>query len=221
MNTSFSRLSRAVLFGAPAAAWAAPVDGSDIAWGGLALIVLLAAAWGLLRRVQRLRSAAQRKAAAAPPQYKLDKVGNDASARPWEGAAEERVQAAAGSVRVPEGFDAAAFLAAAKDCYTRVQYARSNADTGALRALMDEDTFAQEQAQPQHAHAGEVLTLEARLLGVRQEAEGGEEASVEFSGMLGAGASGGYVPFREVWNMARPAAGQGAWRVAGIEPLAV
>ena len=52
--------------------------------------------------------------------------------------------------------------------------------------------------------------------------EGVEVASVEFSGMLGQGAAGGgYAPFREVWSMARPAEGQGAWRVAGIEPMAV
>lgn len=221
MNTSLSRLFPAAALGCvPAVALAAPTDGSDIAWGGLALIVLFAVAWGLLRCVQRQRTAAQRKAAAAPPQYKPEKVGNDASARPWESAAEERVQAATDGVRIPDGFDAAAFLSAAKDCYTRVQYARSSADTAALRALMDEDTFAREQAQPQPPPAGEVLTLEARLLEVRQ-GDDGEEASVEFSGMQGAGASGGYVPFREVWSMARPAAGQGAWRVAGIEPLAV
>ncbi|MBO4330094.1 MAG: Tim44 domain-containing protein, partial [Rhodocyclaceae bacterium] len=129
--------------------------------------------------------------------------------------------AAADGVRVPDGFDVAAFIGAAKDCYTRVQYARSSADTAALRTLMDEDTFAQEQAQPQQPSAGEVLALEVRLLDVRQDDEG-EVASVEFSGMQGAGASGGgYVPFREVWSMARPAAGQGAWRVAGIQPLAV
>ena len=220
MNTSFSRLFSAVLLGAPAAALAAPTDGGDIAWGGFALIVLLAVLWGLLRRVQRLRRDAQRKAAAAPPQYKPEKVGNDASARPWEGAAEERVQVATDGARIPDGFDAAAFIGAAKDCYTRVQYARSSADMAALRTLMDEDTFAQEQAQPQQPYAGEVLTLEVRLLGVRPEDEG-EVASVEFSGMQSAGASGGYVPFREVWSLARPQAGQGAWRVAGIQPLTV
>ena len=224
MNTSLSRLFPAAALGCvPAVALAAPTDGSDIAWGGLALIVLFAVAWGLLRSVQRQRTVAQRKAAAAPPQYKPEKVGNDASARPWEGAAEERVQAATDGARIPDGFDTAAFIGAAKDCYTRVQYARSNADMEALRTLMDEEVYAQEQAELDAGQApptSEVLTLEARLLGVREE-EGTEVASVEFSGMQGAGASGGYVPFREVWSMARPAAGQGAWRVAGIEPLAV
>ena len=230
MNTSFSRLTpvwRAALLALPCApAAAAQSDGS--AWGSvlgaLAFIVLLAVLWALLRRVQRLRAAAQRSAATPPPQYKLDKVGNDASARPWEGATEERVQVATDGARIPDGFDAAAFLGAAKDCYTRVQYARSNADMEALRTLMDEEAYAQEQAQLDAGQApptSEVLTLEARLLGVKEE-EGTEVASVEFSGMLGQGAAGGgYAPFREVWSMARPAEGQGAWRVAGIEPMAV
>ena len=66
MNTSLSRLTpvwRAALLALPCApAAAAQSDGS--AWGSvlgaLAFIVLLAVLWALLRRVQRLRSAAQR-----------------------------------------------------------------------------------------------------------------------------------------------------------------
>ena len=233
MKTSFfctaaRRTAPLAALGAPAAALAqqqgAAQQGGSTAFGGvlgaLALIVLLAVLWGLLRRVQRLRAAAQRKAAPPPPQYKPDKVGNDASARPWEGATEERLQDAADGARIPDGFDTAAFLGAAKDIYIRVQYARSNADQEALRALMDADTFAQEQAQPVGAPASEVPMLEARLLGVVREGEG-EAASVEFSGMAGGGTAGGYAPFHELWSLARATAGQGAWRVAGIQALSV
>ena len=230
MNTSLSRFRSAwraapfALLCAPAAA--AQAEGG-FPWGSvfgvLAFIMLLAVLVGLLRRVQRLRGAAQRSAAPPPPQYKLDKVGNDASARPWENLAGDSAPQPAGAANIPEGFDAAAFLEVAKESYTKVQRARASADTQALRALLDEDAFAQEQAQleaGQAPRAGEVLTLEARLLGVKEE-EGAEVASVEFSGMQGQGAAGGYTPFREVWVMVRPAGEQGAWRVAGIEPLTV
>ena len=226
MNTSLFRSTsawRAALLALPCAPAAAAQPGGS-AWGSvlgtLAFVVLLAVLWGLLRRVQRLRNAAQRRAAPPPPQYKLDKVGNDASARPWESAVGESAPQAAPSGSVPEGFDVAAFLEAAKESYASLQRARSSADMEALRALLDEDAFAQEQAQPPQPPAGEVLTLQARLLDVKEK-EGVEVASVEFSGMLGQGTSGGYAPFREVWSMTRPTEGPGAWRVAGIEPLAV
>lgn len=224
MNTSLSRLLAAwcaALLHAPAAAAQPDGSGWGSAAGVLALIVLLAAVWALLRRVQRLRGAAQRSAAPQPPQYKPEKVGNDASARPWEeGAAGGGAPQAVGGAGIPAGFDAAAFLEAAKESYTKVQRARSSADAQTLRALLSEDAFAQALYGGQPPRGSEVLTLQARLLGVKA-GEGAELASVEFSGMAGADATGGWAPFREVWSMERPADGQGAWRVADIQSLAV
>jgi len=64
----------------------------------------------------------------------------------------------------------------------------------------------------------EVVMLEAQLLGIEDLGEG-YMASVEFSGMIREEPSAGPSPFREVWNMTRPKAGQVGWLVAGVQAL--
>jgi predicted lipid-binding transport protein (Tim44 family) len=44
-------------------------------------------------------------------------------------------------------------------------------------------------------------------------------ASVEFSGMIREEPSAGPSPFREVWNLVKPKAGNGGWLVAGVQAL--
>ena len=220
MKTSFSSCMTActvwlALLGVPGAACAqataASQGGNRVAWGGmlggLAFITLLAVLWLLLRRTQRLRAAALRSAAATPPQYKPDKVGNDASARPWESLAAPADAAAtlSGSTqswKIPEGFDTAGFLESAE------MFA------GAQTQLVDR------QARGTKTSVPEVLALQARLLGVERHEGGGCMASVEFSGMAREDVSAGPAPFYEVWNMARHnKVGESSWQVTGIQQI--
>ena len=63
-----------------------------------------------------------------------------------------------------------------------------------------------------------ITWLDAQLLGI-EEINGFYMASVEFSGMIREEPSAGPSPFREVWNMTRPKAGQVGWLVAGVQAL--
>lgn len=176
-----------------------------------------------------------------PPQYSPDKVGNDASARPWERSsmAFQAPQAAAGSGvvigsalagsqnwGVPDGFDTAGFLDAAKRNFVTLQAAWDRSDIATLRSMMT-DGMVQEirsQLAEREAHRGDqpnltdVVMIEAQLLGI-EELDDGYMASVEFSGMIREEPSSGPSPFREVWNMTKPKSGSTGWLVAGVQAL--
>ncbi len=177
-----------------------------------------------------------------PRQYNPEKIGNDASARPWEraGTAFQAQPAAAGGGSiigsalagsqnwgVPEGFDTEGFLSAAKRNFTTLQAAWDRSDIATLRSMMT-DAMVQEirtqlAEREQHRGAGapnhtDVVMLEAQLLGIEDLGDG-YMASVEFSGMIREELSAGPSPFREVWNMTKPKAGNSGWLVAGVQAL--
>lgn len=179
------------------------------------------------------------EAAAAPRQYNPDKVGNDASARPWERSsmAFEAAKVGAGPVRigsalegpqswgVPPGFDTDGFVAAAKRNFVTLQDAWDRGDMNALRSMMTDQMLVEirkqlagREAQGGQAGRTEVAMLEAQVLGIEDL---GDEymASVEFSGMIREEPSAGPSPFREVWNMTKPKAGSSGWLVAGVQAL--
>jgi predicted lipid-binding transport protein (Tim44 family) len=185
----------------------------------------------------------------SPRQYNPAKVGNDASARPWEDPTSGFGTAprdAGGGVRigsalnnpdghvlsgsqtwgVPAGFDTEGFLAAAKRNFVTLQDAWDRSDMSTLRAMMTDEMLAELRTQmaerdQQPAAAG------ARTEVVMLEAQllGIEEmateylASVEFSGMIREEPSAGPSPFREVWNMVKPKSGSAGWLVAGVQAL--
>ncbi len=60
--------------------------------------------------------------------------------------------------------------------------------------------------------------LEAQLLGIEDLGQD-YMASVEFSGMIREEPRAGPSPFREVWNMTKPKAGNSGWLVAGVQAL--
>ncbi len=177
-----------------------------------------------------------------PPQYNPEKIGNDASARPWEraGTAFQAQPAAAGGGSmigsalsgsqnwgVPPGFDTEGFLTAAKRNFTTLQAAWDSSDIAALRAMMTDAMLGEIRTQlaerEQHRPAGapnhtEVVMLEAQLLGIEDLGDG-YMASVEFSGMIREEPSAGPSPFREVWNMTKPKSGTSGWLVAGVQAL--
>lgn len=235
-------------------AWLASSLGFGEGFGQVLMLLLFAAAAFALFKMLRNRARSAQSAAApfafqgaggagspgAPDNapmarnYSPSNVGNDASARPWEsgagGAAEASMigSALAGSQNwgVPEGFDTAGFLDAAKRNFTSLQSAWDRSDIDSLRAMMTDEMLseirgqlsereAQRGAEPNHT---EVVMLEAQLLGI-EELSGAYMASVEFSGMIREEAAASPSPFREVWNMTKPASGRGGWLVAGVQAL--
>ena len=239
-------------------AWLASSLGLGAEFGQFLLIALLVlVGFAVLRMVMRPKPSPQAAASpfafqgagatpAAPVnaarQYNPAKVGNDASARPWEDSRVDfdSVPAAAGGGvaigsalagaqgwGVPAGFDIESFLQAAKRNFTTLQSAWDRSDVDTLRAMMTDGMLDQVRSQlkereqqrgaaePNHT---DVLMLEAQLLGI-EELDGEYMASVEFSGMIREEASAGPNPFREVWNMTKPKDGKTGWLVAGLQAL--
>jgi predicted lipid-binding transport protein (Tim44 family) len=183
------------------------------------------------------------QAPAVPRPYNPEKVGNDASARPWErssmafdaakyapgGAAGVRIGSALEGPQswgIPAGFDSEGFIAAAKRHFVTLQDAWDRADLATLRSMMTDTMMGEigaQLAERERQASGppnrtEVVMLEAQLLGI--EDLGNEYmASVEFSGMIREDPSAGPSPFREVWNMTKPKNGAGGWLVAGVQAL--
>ena len=234
-------------------AWLAHSLGLGEGFGQILMFALLAmAAFAIFKMVMRARSGARSAPAAASPfafqgagagspspesaplprGYSPNNVGNDASARPWEGsnmAGGSMIGSAlAGSQNwgVPEGFDAAGFIEAAKRNFTTLQAAWDRSDVSTLRSMMTDVILSEIRSQlaERESHRGdepnhtEVLMIEAQLLGIEDLGEA-YMASVEFSGMIREEPSSGPSPFREVWNMTKAKTGASGWLVAGVQAL--
>jgi predicted lipid-binding transport protein (Tim44 family) len=235
-------------------AWLAHSLGFGEAFGQFMLVLLLVVVGmtviGWVMRSRRPQAAgiyggagaAPADIAQVPRQYSPDKVGNDASARPWErssmafDAAKYAPQGQGlrigsgveqqGGLSVPAGFDADGFVGSAKANFIALQDAWDRADLGLLRSMMTDEMLAEIKSQlaererqlggqPNHT---EVVMLEAKLLGI-EDLGTDYMASVEFSGMIREEASAGPSPFREVWNMTKPRNGSSGWLVAGVQAL--
>lgn len=244
-------------------AWLANALGFGEAFANMLMFGLLAAAiMVVVGMVMRARKAKAGNAAAARSpfafqgagaggagdvpmarQYSPDKVGNDASARPWENQSTAFESAAAAPVAgsatgsligsalpstwsVPDGFDAEGFLTAAKRNFVTLQAAWDRSDISSLRAMMTDGMLSEirtQLAEREAEHPGavnqtDVLMIEAQLLGIEDLGDG-YMASVEFSGMIREEASASPSPFREVWNMTKPKSGNSGWLVAGVQAL--
>jgi len=130
--------------------------------------------------------------------------------------------AANGPWGVPADFDTAGFLRHAQTYFIRLQAAWDKADTNDIREFTTPEMFAELRMQVQERGASanhtDVVTLNAELLGM--ENNGAEHlASVKFSGMIKETLDGTAEPFAEVWNLTKPATGQGGWILAGIQQL--
>ena len=127
---------------------------------------------------------------------------------------------------IPAGFDVDGFLSAAKRNFVTLQDAWDRADINTLRSMMTDGMVGEirQQLAEREDHTGgqpnktEVVMLDAKLLGI-EELPDAYLASVEFSGMIREDLSSGPSPFREVWNMTKPASGSGGWLVAGVQAL--
>jgi predicted lipid-binding transport protein (Tim44 family) len=215
----------------------------------LALAVMMAIGWFMRSRrgaqsgsPYALQGAgAPADLAVSPRQYSPDKVGNDASARPWErnsmafesskysqGSGVQIGSALAGAQNwgIPAGFDADGFVAAAKRNFVTLQDAWDRSDMPTLRSMMTDEMLGEIKSQlnEREGHLDgqpnktEVVMIEAQLLGI-EDLGGDYMASVEFSGMIREQPSAGPSPFREVWNMTKPKSGGSGWLVAGVQAL--
>lgn len=232
-------------------AWLANSLGLGPAFANMLLFLLLAVVvMAVIGMVRRSRAPAQAGGLAyqgasagepiTPRQYNPTKIGNDASARPWEGQTAQfdaGTAAAGGSMigsalrgsqnwGIPADFDLTGFTEAAKRNFITLQDAWDRSDIPALRAMMTDGMLAEIQSQlaerertaPGGVNKTEVVMLEAQLLGI-EELDDVYMASVEFSGMIREEPSAGPSPFREVWNMTKPRNGRGGWLVAGVQAL--
>ena len=234
-------------------AWLAHSLGLGPAFANFLLFMLLGVViLAVIGMIRRSRAGAQGQGLAyqgagaanpvTPRPYNPTKVGNDASARPWEGQAAQFDAGAAGAAGgsmigsalsgsqswgVPADFDIAGFTEAAKRNFITLQDAWDRSDIPALRAMMTDDMLTEIQSQlaerertatPGQVNKTDVVMLEAQLLGI-EELDDAYMASVEFSGMIREEPSVGPSPFREVWNMTKPRSGRGGWLVAGVQAL--
>ena len=234
-------------------AWLAHSLGLGPAFANFLLFMLLGVViLAVIGMIRRSRAGAQGQGLAyqgagaanpvTPRPYNPTKVGNDASARPWEGQAAQFDAGAAGAAGgsmigsalsgsqswgVPADFDIAGFTEAAKRNFITLQDAWDRSDIPALRAMMTDDMLTEIQSQlaerertatPGQVNKTDVVMLEAQLLGI-EELDDAYMASVEFSGMIREEPSAGPSPVREVWNMTKPRSGRGGWLVAGVQAL--
>ena len=243
-------------------AWLAHSLGLGAGFGNILLMVLLGlvvvvAIGAFLRRRNAAPSQAgglafQGAGAEVPSAartYNPEKVGNDASARPWErnsmafdaskaaggsglriGSALEAPQGASALLApqtwgIPEGFDVEAFVSAAKRNFVTLQDAWDRTDIARLRTMMTDQMLDEIRSQldERDRTGGGPNRTEVVMLEARllgiEDLGADYMASVEFSGMIREDPSAGPGPFREVWNMTKPKVGSAGWLVAGVQAL--
>ena len=170
------------------------------------------------------------------PQYNPAKIGNDASARPWEqnNAAFDSAAPARSGVRIgsslmggsqnwfiPADFDTNRFLQEAKAQFVEIQKVWDSGDLSQMRNFLTDDLLKEWQVQlagrigKNHT---EVVLLNAEILGIEKVTDG-HLASVRFSGMLREQVGAEAFRFEEVWNLFKPE--QGGWLLAGIQLIPV
>lgn len=115
------------------------------------------------------------------------------------------------------------FLRVARQSFVSLQAAWDAADLSALAALTTEsllDELREElAARGPEPNRTEVLTLDARLLGLEELSEA-FVASVEFSGIIRESLDERAAPFRELWMLAKlKNSGAPGWQLARVQPL--
>ncbi|MBY4946054.1 39S ribosomal protein L45 [Cupriavidus respiraculi] len=136
------------------------------------------------------------------------------------------VEAAAGAAAVaqpwgvPADFDTEAFLRNAKVYFVRLQAAWDAGNLDDIREFTTPEMFAEIKMdlgeRGAEVNKTDVVTLDAALLGI-ENSPSQYLASVRFSGMMREKADEAAQPFAEVWNLAKPASGEGGWVLAGIQ----
>lgn len=122
--------------------------------------------------------------------------------------------------QIPADFDVAGFVRQAKLNFVRLQAAHDAGNIEDIRNFTTPEMFAeirlQMQERPSEPQQTDVVTLNAELLDLTQEATR-YVASVRFSGTIREESDVAPQPFDEVWHLAKPADGSGGWVIAGIQ----
>lgn len=123
---------------------------------------------------------------------------------------------------VPADFDTDAFLRNAKVYFVRLQASWDAANLNDIREFTTPEMFAEIKMdlaeRGQSTNQTDVVTLDAELLGIENQADT-YLASVRFSGMIRENTGAAAEPFNEVWNLSKPAQGEGGWVLAGIQQV--
>ncbi|MFY7974674.1 MAG: TIM44-like domain-containing protein [Rubrivivax sp.] len=118
--------------------------------------------------------------------------------------------------------DLADFLSVARQSFVQMQAAWDRADLGALGLLTTGPLLAELRVQlddrGQESNRTEVLSLDARLLGL-EEMQEAFVASVEFSGLIRESGQQAPAPFRELWLLANVKASGRGWKLARVQSL--
>ena len=125
-----------------------------------------------------------------------------------------------GTWTIPAGFDTDDFLHIAKMYFVRMQAAWDARDEGDIRTFTTPEMFAEIKldlvARGDAHNQTDVVSLDAEMLGV-EEVGDKTMASVRLSGMIRETVGGPAEPFREVWNLVKPASARASWVLAGIQ----
>jgi predicted lipid-binding transport protein (Tim44 family) len=190
--------------------------------GGLMVGILLAMLLAIVVLALVRALALRRAGAGQPAQYAGLGSETVAAPPPSQASGFERAPAAAASAAIPDGFDVAGFLRAAKLNYMKLQIANDKGDLEELREFTSPELFDELKRDvlgrggaSQHT---DVLSLNADLLEVATEGDK-HWASVRFSGTIRESAAGPTGGFEEVWNLAKPVDGSSGWTLAGIQQM--
>ena len=173
---------------------------------GVALLALLA-----IGAVLAFRAIGR---SASPPVQYAGLAREETIAAPVAGAAHEAPRG-----RMPPGFDADAFLKAAKMNFIRLQDAHDRGRLDEMRELMTDELFDELRRDIRGADQHtDVASLRADLLELATEG-GRYWASVHFSGVTRDAPEAAPAGFEEVWNLVKPADGSSGWLLAGIQQM--
>jgi predicted lipid-binding transport protein (Tim44 family) len=122
--------------------------------------------------------------------------------------------------RWPASFNADDFVRHARLNFVRLQDAHDKQDFSMMREFLMPEVYREIEADIRSAGSAqektEVLTLEAEVLDVAEEADS-YVVSVRFSGMIRETPDGKAEPFSEIWHLQKSLTGRSGWVVAGIQ----
>lgn len=191
--------------------------------------LLAAAAYFIYRMLTRKKDGVQAKSAFQPAyagagNAATPEIGSRVEPAAFHAAPQSSGAdtATAANWSVPEGFDVPGFLRHSKTYFIRLQAAWDKADVNDLREFTSPEMYAEMKQQllerGASANHTDVVSIDAELLGI-ETIDGEYLASVKFSGMIRESDNAPAEPFVEVWNLSKPASGQGGWVLAGIQQL--
>jgi predicted lipid-binding transport protein (Tim44 family) len=154
---------------------------------------------------------------------------SDGSSREWRPAsfgsggalhdASAPSSTAAGTPRLPAGFDAAAFERIAKLVFIRMQAANDAGNLDDLRRFSTPEMFATFRLDLQErgpaAQQTDVVQLDAEMLDFAEEA-GQQIVSVRFHGLMREQQDAAAAAFDEIWHLVKPVHSGSQWAIAGI-----